>query len=143
MSAKAGNSKYHLYFGLFGILMGFTIARIGFGDYNEVHNLFTLADFRILLTFALAVIVAMIGFAVFARGKSLPKKKIHPGTAIGGVLFGTGWAITGACPSIALVQMGVGYVPAIATGVGIFAGAYVYKHVHARFFRWDSGSCEV
>ena len=142
MSA-ASHTKYHFLFALFGLLMGFALARIGFGDYTEVHRLFTLIDLRLLFTFAFAVVIAMLGFVVFARGKSLPKKKIHPGTAIGGIIFGTGWAITGACPSIALVQMGMGYVPAVATGVGIFAGAYLYKKVHARFFRWDAGSCEV
>ena len=137
------SSKYHLIFGVFGLSMGFALARIGFGDYSEVHKLFTLIDLRLLFTFAFAVVIAMLGFQLLARGKSLPQKKIHPGTAIGGVLFGTGWAITGACPSIALVQLGMGYIPAVATGVGIFAGAYLYKKVHARFFRWDAGSCDV
>lgn len=144
--AKAeGNSagKYHLYFGLFGLLMGFSLARIGFSDFGEVHRLFTLVDLRLFFTFAGAVVFAMIGFLVFARGQSLPKKKIHPGTLAGGVLFGTGWALTGACPSIALVQIGSGYLPAAATALGILVGAWLYKKVHTRFFRWDSGACET
>lgn len=135
--------KYHLFFGLFGLLMGLTLARIGFGSYDEVHRLFTLVDLRMLFAFAAAVLVAMIGFAVFARGQKMPKKVIHPGTVVGGVLFGSGWAITGACPSTALIQLGSGYLPAALTIVGILMGAYLYRKVHARFFRWDSGACET
>jgi uncharacterized membrane protein YedE/YeeE len=144
-AARSGTSagKYHFYFGTFGTLMGFSLARIGFANYGEVHRLFTLVDLRLLFTFGGAVVFAMIGFAIFGRGKSLPKKKVHPGTIVGGVLFGTGWALTGACPSIALVQIGSGYLPAIATAAGIFVGAWLYRKVHARFFRWDSGACET
>ena len=130
-------------FGFFGLLMGFILGRVGFGDYTEVHNLFTLADIRLLVVFGGAVVFSMIGFAVLARGRSLPKKHVHKGTIIGGILFGAGWAVTGACPSIALVQLGMGYVPAVFTTFGVLFGAWLYPKVHARYFRWDTGACNV
>jgi uncharacterized membrane protein YedE/YeeE len=142
-SSASSVSRLHLMFGVFGLLMGFSLARIGFADFGEVHRLFTLVDLRLLFTFAGAVVFAMLGFLIFARGQSLPKKKIHPGTLVGGVLFGTGWALTGACPGISLVQIGSGYLPAVATAAGILVGAWLYKKVHARFFRWDTGACEM
>ena len=52
--------------------------------------------------------------AWFILGKLKPgsmkfaPRNIHPGTLIGGALFGTGWAISGGCPTIALAQIGEG-----------------------------------
>jgi uncharacterized membrane protein YedE/YeeE len=133
----------HLRYGFFGVFMGFVIARIGFADYGEVHRLFTLVDLRMLIGFAGAVLIAMIGFLILARGHNLQEKFLHKGTIPGGMMFGTGWAITGSCPSIALVQLGAGYLPSIVTMVGILIGAWTYKMMNGRVFYIDSGACET
>ncbi|MBK8940052.1 MAG: YeeE/YedE family protein [Polyangiaceae bacterium] len=52
-----------------------------------------------------------------------------------------GWALSGACPSIALVQLGEGQLGGLVTLVGIFAGNFVYSIVHERHFRWSTSSC--
>ena len=128
---------------LFGLVMGFCLSRIGFSNYDELYRMFLFSDFRLLLSFAGAVGIAMIGFALLARREQLPAKPLHRGTAIGAVLFGIGWAITGACPSIALVQLGEGRLPAVATIAGLLLGIWLHKKLKARFFRWDGGGCEV
>ena len=68
-------------------------------------------------------------------------RPIHPGTLPGGVLFGLGWAVCGACPAVALVQMGEGQLGGAFTFAGILAGNWVYAAVHERFFRWTPGVC--
>lgn len=135
--------NHHLRYGFFGVFMGFVIARIGFADYGEVHRLFTLVDLRMLIAFAGAVLFAMIGFMILARHHNLQEKFLHKGTIPGGMMFGTGWALTGSCPSIALVQLGAGYLPAIMTMVGILIGAWTYKVMNGRVFYIDSGACET
>lgn len=135
--------KHHIRYGIFGVLMGFVIARIGFADFGEVNRLFTLVDLRMLLTFAGAVALAMLGFLILARGQELQEKFLHKGTLPGGMMFGTGWAVTGACPSIALVQLGAGYLPSLVTMVGILIGAWTYKEMNGRLFYIDSGACET
>jgi uncharacterized membrane protein YedE/YeeE len=140
---KSSNLRHHFLFGVFGLLMGASLVRIGFADFGEVHRLFTFADLRLLLVFAGAVAVTMAGLFLLARGKSLPPKPLHNGSVVGGVLFGLGWAVTGACPSVALVQFGQGYLPAVATLAGIVLGVWSYRRVHARYFRWDTGACSV
>lgn len=135
--------KHHIRYGIFGILMGFVIARIGFADFGEVHRLFTLVDLRMFLTFAGAVGLAMVGFMVLAHGHKLQEKFLHKGTVPGGMMFGTGWAVTGSCPSIALVQFGAGYMPAAVTMAGILIGAWMYKEMNGRVFYIDSGACET
>jgi hypothetical protein len=135
--------RSHLFLGLFGLLMGMSLTFIGFADYGELHRMFVFADLRLLLVFAGGVALSMVGFAVLARGKKLPRKPLHKGSVPGGILFGLGWAITGACPSVALVQLGEGYLPALATMAGIVTGVLTYRWMQARYFHWDTGACEV
>jgi uncharacterized membrane protein YedE/YeeE len=130
-------------FALVGLLLGYVLTRIGFADFGQVHDMFVFADLRMFLTFCGSVALAAAGFAVFGRKDKPRRRPIHKGTIPGGVLFGVGWAITGACPSIALAQVGGGQLPAVITIVGIVAGNLLYGAVHKRYFRWDPGSCET
>ena len=124
---------------LFGLSMGFGLSRIGFSDFGEVHRMFTFRDFRLLLTFAGAVALTMVGMKLLKEHDH--RRPLHRGTIAGGILFGIGWALTGSCPSIAVVQLGEGKLLAAVTLAGIVAGTWAYPAVHRRFFRWDSGSC--
>jgi uncharacterized membrane protein YedE/YeeE len=133
--------QQHVRLALLGMVMGITLSYIGFTDYSEVHKMFLFADLRLLLTFGGAVLVSAIFFNFLMDGLPPARKHLHPGTIPGSVLFGIGWAITGSCPSIALVQLGQGQAPAVFTVFGIFFGVWFYRQVHRRFFRWDSGSC--
>jgi len=133
----------HIRYGLYGLLFGFVLSRVGFSSFDEVHAMFVFSDFRLFLAFAVGVALSMMGFLAVTRLKGMPPRPFHPGTIIGGILFGIGWATTGACPSIVLVQIGEGQIVAISTLVGILAGAAIYGPVHRKFFRWDMGSCTV
>ncbi|HEY9051253.1 MAG TPA: YeeE/YedE thiosulfate transporter family protein, partial [Gammaproteobacteria bacterium] len=105
--------KNHLLYGLFGLAMGMILSFIGFTSFDEVHKMFTLQDFRLIAAFAGAVGLLVIGFAIISRQQQIPKKKFNKGTIPGSILFGAGWAITGSCPSIALVQLGEGQLAAV------------------------------
>lgn len=126
---------------LFGLLMGFGLSRIGFSDFGEVHRMLTFQDFRMLLAFAGAVALIAFGLRLINKRTAFPPRSLHKGTIAGGVLFGIGWALTGACPAIAVVQLGEGRLPALFTLAGIVIGTWAYPKVHERFFRWDPGSC--
>jgi uncharacterized protein len=130
----------HLRLGLLGLALGLTLSEAGFSDYGELHRMFVLADHRLLLTFAGAAGIAGLGFALFCRGDTLPHRRIHRGTVPGAALFGLGWAICGACPAVALVQIGEGRSAALATALGILAGIRAGQMLHRRW-PWDAGSC--
>jgi len=132
----------HLVYGLLGLALGFSLSRIGFASYSQVHRMFVFSDLRLLYTFAGAVALTMIGFLVFAHGHRIPSKPFHPGTIPGSILFGAGWALTGSCPAIAIVQLGEGQLAAAFTLLGILFGVWVYRQAHAQFFHWDRGACE-
>jgi uncharacterized protein len=125
-----------------GLMLGFGLSRIGFASWTEVHRMFTFGSFRMLLTFGTACVL-LLGFwrLLAKRGVHFAPRPIHPGTVVGSLLFGAGWALAGACPAIALVQLGEGNVSAIATLAGILVGNALYPLVHRRAFRWSAASC--
>ncbi len=126
-----------------GLVFGISLSRIGFTSWDEVHAMFTFVSYRLLLAFCLAVGLLAVSWVVVRR-VSNPQwnpQRIHPGTIAGGILFGMGWAISGACPGIALVQLGEGQLGALLTLVGILVGNWIYSLVHERYFRWTAESC--
>jgi uncharacterized protein len=131
----------HVRFGIYGLVFGLVLSRIGFGDFDQVHAMFVFSDLRLFLTFAGGVAVAMAGFMTLAKLKEIPRRALHPGSVIGGVLFGAGWALTGACPSIVLVQLGQGYTSALATLAGVLVGVALYRPIHRRFLPWELDAC--
>lgn len=113
---------------------------LGFGDFTEVHRMFTLQDARLYLTFAGAVGVAALGLRLFVR---VPPEstRLHRSVPLGSVLFGVGWALCGACPGIGMVGVGQGALPvAVALG-GMIVGIRAFDFVNGRWLRWQSTSC--
>lgn len=129
--------------GVVGILLGFVLSRIGFSSWDEVHRMFTFQDLRMFLAFAGSVLVLGIGLWAIARatGATFSPRRIHRGTLAGGILFGAGWALSGACPSIVLVQIGEGQLGALWTLGGILLGNGLYSVVHERWLRWPTQGC--
>ena len=133
--------KKYLIYGFLGTTMGFILARIGFANYDEINKMFAFTDFRLLSTFASSVAVLMVIGFLFRSRFPRQDKFIQPGTLPGSMLFGFGWAVTGACPSLVFVQLGQGRIPAIMTLFGIYLGVVLYRKMHAKYFMWDIGSC--
>lgn len=131
----------HVRYSLYGLAFGFILSRIGFSDFGEVHSMFLFADLRLFLTFCSGVALSFVGFMALTRISEIPRTAFHPGNIMGGILFGMGWALTGACPSILLVQVGEGQLAGLATLSGAIAGMMVYPRIHRRFFRWPLGGC--
>lgn len=135
--------KEHLRLSLVGLCFGFALSRIGFTSWDEVNAMFAFRDLRLLFTFALAVTALMVAWPIVQRltAARWTPRNLHRGTLAGGAIFGIGWALSGACPSIALVQIGEGQLAAGLTIAGIIGGNWLYSIVHERYFRWSVGSC--
>jgi uncharacterized membrane protein YedE/YeeE len=54
------------------------------------------------------------------------KKPFTKGQIYGGLLFGFGWALTGACPGPLFAQIGTGATVIIVTLLSAIAGTWVY-----------------
>ena len=126
-----------------GLMLGYGLSRIGFASWSEVHRMFTFASLRMLLSFGLAVVLLIGAWKVIAArtGASWAPRRVHPGVVPGGLIFGAGWAIAGACPAIALVQLGEGNLGGAVILVGILLGNAVYPLAHRRWFQWSADSC--
>lgn len=87
------------------------------------------------LIIGVAIVVAMLSMLVIKRlgittveGKPITykPKPYHTGVVIGGMLFGAGWAITGACPGPIYAQIGAGEWLALVTLTGALLGMFSY-----------------
>lgn len=142
MNSKIG---IHIIYGFLGTAMGIILSAIGFPNYDELHKMFAFQDLRMLLAFASAVMIISLFYLAmrFFKGMKFDSKPYHPGTIPGSILFGYGWALCGACPSIAFIQLGQGKLAALATLIGIYAGVRAYRAFHAKYCQWDTGTCGV
>jgi uncharacterized protein len=122
-----------------GLALGFTISMIGFGDFAQLNAMFTFQDLRMLLAFAGAVALIVVAFLLLRvrRGGS----RIHAGVVPGAILFGAGWAVSGGCPGIPLIQVSTGYLPAVFSIAGIVVGIRMCRWANGRYFHLDRGSC--
>ncbi|EHR53084.1 YeeE/YedE family protein (DUF395) [Saccharomonospora marina XMU15] len=122
-----------------GLALGFVVTNIGFGDYAELNRMFTFQDLRMLLAFGGAVAIIVVVFGVMQVRRT--PGRIHAGVVPGAILFGTGWAISGGCPAIPIIQVGSGYLPALITIAGVAVGMWLCRWANARYFHLDRGSC--
>lgn len=122
-----------------GLFFGATLYAVGFADYAGLHRMFLFTDLRLLFTFAGAVALAMIGLRLFSRS---PRRHlaVHRSAITGGALFGAGWALSGACPAIVLVQIASGQLAGVLALAGMIAGAFVCARLRARF-PWNGDAC--
>jgi uncharacterized protein len=124
-----------------GLALGYTVTNIGFGDYSELNRMFTFQDLRMLLAFAGGVVIIAVVFAII-RVRRTPKR-IHAGVIPGAALFGIGWAISGGCPAIPIIQVASGYLPALVTIAGVVIGIRLCRWTTTKHIHIDTGSCDT
>lgn len=56
----------------------------------------------------------------------IPKEKSIGRYLIGGIIFGLGWALVGACPGPMFTLIGAGYIPVLIVIVSALLGTFVY-----------------
>ncbi len=137
----SGTKGIHFFYGFFGLALGLTLSLGGLTDFAQIHSLFILQNIPLLLVFALAIGISIFGFIIILRNNNIPKKPFNKGTIPGSILFGVGWALTGACPSIALAQLGEGQLAAAVTITGILSGVWIYRKGTSASFQFDTSVC--
>ena len=82
-----------------------------------------------------AILTAMISLQIIKRFNiksfqgeeiKLAPKKFNKGNIYGGLIFGLGWAMTGACPGPLFAQIGSGATVIIITLLSAILGTWVY-----------------
>ncbi len=120
---------------LVGIYLGILFSKSEVARWQRVHDMFLFREAYMYFIISVAIVVAMISMLVIRtfRIKTIEgqpivyqPKPFQKGIIFGGMLFGAGWAITGACPGPIYAQIGGGAWMAWFTLVGAFIGMLSY-----------------
>jgi uncharacterized membrane protein YedE/YeeE len=118
-----------------GIMFGVVFIKAEIISWFRIQEMFRLHSFHMYGVIGSAVVVGVISVFLIKKfniktlsGEEvrLHPKKFHKGQIYGGLLFGLGWAITGACPGPLYAQIGAGYLAVIVTLSSAIAGTWVY-----------------
>ncbi|MGY4384007.1 putative membrane protein YedE/YeeE [Pedobacter sp. UYP24] len=118
-----------------GLLFGIVLIKSQVISWFRIQEMFRLEAFHMYGVIGSAIVVGMIsvllikhfGFKTINKEPIIiPEKKFHWGNVYGGLIFGLGWAITGACPGPLFAQIGSGFMVVMVTLLSAIAGTWVY-----------------
>ncbi|WP_456423445.1 DUF6691 family protein [Lutibacter sp.] len=127
--------KYIKFF-LVGILFGIVMTKAEIISWYRIYEMFKFQSFHMYGIIGSAVVLGMISMYLFRKkmvrtfeGNDInvsPKKKGLYRNLLGGILFGLGWALAGACPGPMFVLIGKGVVSILVVIFGATLGAFLY-----------------
>ncbi|MES2274768.1 MAG: DUF6691 family protein [Bacteroidota bacterium] len=118
-----------------GILFGIILVKSQVISWFRIQEMFHLQAFHMYGVIGSAVLTGIISIALIKHFKLktingddvvIPAKKFNWGNVYGGLIFGLGWAITGACPGPLFAQIGSGFIVIAVTLLSAIAGTWIY-----------------
>jgi uncharacterized protein len=129
---------YNLKYLIVGIVFGIVFVKAEIISWFRIQEMFRLQSFHMYGVIGSAVVVGAISVfvikkfhikTIYGEPIQFEEKKFNVGQIYGGLLFGLGWAITGACPGPLFAQIGTGISVTIVTLISAIAGTWVYGWV--------------
>jgi uncharacterized protein len=126
---------------LVGIVFGLALTKGEAISWYRIQEMFLFESFHMYGIFMTAVPVAAISLLLIKKMNlksanneiiTIPEKTYHHGVIIGGLIFGFGWAMTGACPGPLYAQTGAGYTVTIATILAAISGTWTFAFLQPR-----------
>lgn len=126
---------YNLKYLVAGILFGIILVKSEVISWFRIQEMFRLQSFHMFGVIGSAVVVGIISVwlikkfnvkTIYGEPVVFVSKKFNKGNVFGGIIFGFGWAITGACPGPLFAQIGNGATVVIVTLLSAIAGTWVY-----------------
>ncbi len=124
-----------------GMYFGLVLVKTEVVLWQRIHDMFLFREPYMYLVITTAIVVGGISMFLIKRfqvndmtGKPIAykPKPYHKGVIFGGMIFGMGWAITGACPGPIYAQIGGGEWIAVLTFIGAMGGMYLYAWLRPR-----------
>ena len=118
-----------------GILFGILLVKSEVISWFRIQEMFRLQSFHMYGVIGSAVVTGIISILIIKKfniktiyGEKIiiTPKKFNKGQIYGGLIFGFGWAITGACPGPLYAQIGTGATVIIITLISAIAGTWFY-----------------
>ncbi|HND95507.1 MAG TPA: YeeE/YedE thiosulfate transporter family protein, partial [Chitinophagaceae bacterium] len=126
---------YNLKYTLAGLLFGIVLIKSEVISWLRIQEMFRFQSFHMYGVIGSAVVVGIISVWIIKKWKIktiygepivFATKKFNWGNIYGGLLFGLGWAMTGACPGPLFAQIGNGAFVIAVTLLSAIAGTWVY-----------------
>ncbi|MGV0831560.1 DUF6691 family protein [Empedobacter brevis] len=121
---------------LLGIVFGITMYKAETASWFRIYEMFNFQSFHMYGFIGSALAIGMIEIQLIKKKKTKnidgkpidiqPKNKSIVRYLIGGIFFGLGWALVGACPGPIFVLLGAGLFPMLIVIVGALLGTYLY-----------------
>ena len=118
-----------------GIFFGIILVKAEIISWFRIQEMFRLQSFHMYGVIGSAVVVALLSNqlikkfglkTVYGEDIAHRPKRFNKGQVFGGLLFGFGWALTGACPGPIFAQIGAGFSVVTVTLGSAIAGTWVY-----------------
>jgi uncharacterized membrane protein YedE/YeeE len=126
---------------ILGIIFGIVLVKGQIVSWVRINRMFRFEEAYMYLVIGSAVVVGAISLIIIKRlhartidGEEfvIVTKPMNKGVVFGGIAFGVGWAITGACPGPIYAQIGSGTFLAIVTLLAALSGAYIFALLQPR-----------
>lgn len=102
----------------------------------RIYEMFRFESFHMYGIIGSALVIGVLG-VLFIKKKNVkdihgepisfqPKEKSFSRYMYGGIIFGLGWALAGACPGPIYTLIGAGYIPVLVLLAAAMLGTYVY-----------------
>ena len=132
---------YNLKYLFAGLFFGIVLIKSEVISWFRIQEMFRLQSFHMFGVIGSAIAVGMLSVWIIKKYKvktiygepiEFVNKKFNKGNIYGGLLFGFGWAITGACPGPLFAQIGMGATVIIITLLSAIVGTWVYGLVREK-----------
>jgi uncharacterized membrane protein YedE/YeeE len=120
-----------------GIAFGFIFVKAEIVSWYRIQEMFRFQSFHMYGVIGSAVVVGMISVWIIKKFKVksfqgepiiIQDKTFNKGQIYGALIFGFGWALTGACPGPLFAQIGTGATVVSITLLSAIFGTWVYGY---------------
>lgn len=126
---------YQFKYSLVGILFGVVFIKAEIISWFRIQEMFRLQSFHMYGVIGTAVVVGAISVflikkfnvkTIHGEAITFSDKKFNKGQILGGLCFGFGWAMTGACPGPLFAQVATGAFAVLVVIASAILGTWVY-----------------
>lgn len=126
---------YNFKYMVVGILFGIVFVKAEIVSWFRIQEMFRFQSFHMYGIIGSAIAVGAISIflikklnikTIYGEEIEFHPKEFNKGQIYGGLLFGLGWAITGACPGPLFAQIGSGATVIVVTLLSAIAGTWFY-----------------
>ena len=119
-----------------GFVFGIVLTKSEAVSWYRIYEMFLFQSFHMYGIIMVAIVTGLVGIQIIKR-KNIKDVKGLPITIldkesgsirywVGGLFFGLGWAMVGACPGPIFILLGAGFWPLILVLFGAILGTFIY-----------------